>query len=290
MLPTLLERRLHESDDHILFNVAAKPPESRTDHARKTSTNSTSAKAATSLPSSPRSAKPPTSPTPPSSSMSATSSSPPPSADEVRQAVPHPNAYYCPKHNGWVLLIWKSSSVLPPLADKFDERTLPDRIRRKKTNSCVGDGEQPFGQANKTHHFHHYSKAVDARKMEPHFHRQAWEKEEVAKRNRRKVTTESLHVDLPDGLDPTKILDVPMMMQDEPEQMEEDQEEELLDLYICCQCSFYCVVSDVIPGVIPLRALDALVQDKTQNPAPGMAPEVSVFTAWDTIMGFASSI
>ncbi|EIN14231.1 cysteine proteinase [Punctularia strigosozonata HHB-11173 SS5] len=286
ILATLLERKLHEGGDHTLFSVLAKSPspEARAEHARSGSGNSMSF--STSVPSAtPSSATTqPTSPT--SLHTSAPSSSQvfiPPPADEVRTAVPHPNAYYCRKHNGWLLVLWKSSSVLPPLASSFDERKLPDQMRRKQTNSCVGEGEQPFGQANKTHHFHHYSKAVDARKLDPPLIRQSWEKEELIKKNRRKVTRESLSLDLSDGIDPESMTSTSQMIQDEPEQMDEEPEEELLDLYVCCQCSFYCVVSDIIPGVIPVRAIEAFVQEKTQNPSPGVTAEMSVFYAWETI-------
>ncbi|KAH9914723.1 hypothetical protein B0H21DRAFT_816617 [Amylocystis lapponica] len=89
-----------------------------------------------------------------------------PSADEVRTAIPDANAYYCREHNGWVLLTWRSSSVIPPLVRALDA-SLPDMYRRKLTNSCVGDGEQPFGQANATHHWHRYERAVDASKTNP---------------------------------------------------------------------------------------------------------------------------
>jgi ubiquitin carboxyl-terminal hydrolase 25/28 len=61
-------------------------------------------------------------------------------------------------------------------------------------------------------------------------------------------------------------------------------EGELLDLYVCCQCSLYCVVSDVIPGVIPLRTFEAFMQEKEENPHVGKTPVVSLATALDTIL------
>ncbi|TFK84094.1 cysteine proteinase [Polyporus arcularius HHB13444] len=154
-----------------------------------------------------------------------------PTADEVRTAIPHPNAYYCREHNGWVLLLWRTSSVLPPLV-KNPEHPLPDQARRKATNSCVGDGEQPFGQANVTHHWHRYEKAVDATKLNPPY----------------------THGDL------------------------------LLDLYLCCQCSMYCLVSDVIPGVIPLSLMDEFTREKMANPAPDKSPRATAVAAWETVL------
>ena len=154
-----------------------------------------------------------------------------PTADEVRTAIPHPNAYYCREHNGWVLLLWRSSTVLPPLV-KDPEIPLPDQARRKTTTSCVGDGEQPFGQVNVTHHWHRYEKAVDATKLNPPYS----------------------HGDL------------------------------LLDLYLCCQCSTYCLVSDIIPGVIPLPLMDEFTREKLANPAPDKSPRATAVAAWETVL------
>ena len=145
-------------------------------------------------------------------------------------AVPHPNAYFCREHNGWVLLLWRSSSVLPPLV-KQPERPLPDQNRRKMTTSCVGDGQQPFGQSNVTHHWHQYEKAVDATKLNPPY----------------------AHGEL------------------------------LLDLYLCCQCSMYCLVSDVIPGVFPQTLVDEFVREKLSHPAIDKTPRATVIAAWETV-------
>ncbi|KAH9884671.1 cysteine proteinase [Cubamyces lactineus] len=154
-----------------------------------------------------------------------------PSADELRAAIPHPNAYYCKDHNGWVFLQWKSSTVLPLLVKEFST-PLPDQARRKRTVSCVGDGEQPFGPANLTHHWHRYEKAVDATKLNPPYTRG----------------------------------------------------ELLLDLYLCCQCSLYCLVSDVIPGVIPTKLVDEFTRDKLSHPAIDKTPRATVVAGWETIL------
>ncbi len=154
-----------------------------------------------------------------------------PTADEVRTAIPHPNAYFCREHNGWVLLLWKASTVLPPLV-KDPEPPMPDQGRRKCTNSCVGDGEQPFGQANLTHHWHRYEKAVDATKLNPPY----------------------AHGEL------------------------------LLDLYLCCQCSMYCLVSDVIPGVVPLSLVMDFTLDKIGHPAIDKTPKATAVAGWETVL------
>jgi ubiquitin carboxyl-terminal hydrolase 25 len=67
---------------------------------------------------------------------------------------------------------------------------------------------------------------------------------------------------------------------------EEVPEPDLLDLYLCCQCSVYCLVSQVIPGVVPIRVLDDFVKDKLDHPQPGRTPEVAVVTGLETIITY----
>ena len=154
-----------------------------------------------------------------------------PHVDEVRTAIPHPNAYFCREHNGWVLMLWGASTLLPPLV-KDPETPLPDQDRRMRTISCYGDGKQPFRQANLTHHWHRYEKAVDATKLNPPY----------------------LHGEL------------------------------LLDLYLCCQCSMYCVISDVIPGVIPLSLVNDFTLDKIGHPAIDKTPKATAVAGWETVL------
>ena len=153
-----------------------------------------------------------------------------PSLDETRTAIPHAQSYYCPGHNGWVLLLWGNATTLPPLVRQIDN--LPDAARRKQTSSCVGDVE-PFGKMNATHHWHHYPKAVDSRKLTTPYER---------------------------------------------------DEDTLLDLYLCCQCSTYCMVSDVLPGVIPENLHRAFTRDKFTNPPVDRTPKASVLAGWETIL------
>ena len=96
----------------------------------------------------------------PSDSLSA------PSGDEIRRSIPHPNANFCPKDNGWVILYWKSSSVAPPpLARSYPETTLLaewQSCRRQTVVSCIEDTGMPppSRKFNWTHHFHKYERAV----------------------------------------------------------------------------------------------------------------------------------
>jgi ubiquitin carboxyl-terminal hydrolase 25/28 len=266
MLPPLMAEMLHNSE-HTLYSVSAtqpdiKPPSLSVDagHSRESSATS-----------------PISSPTSSSGHHRHSSASfTPPTPDNVRTAIPHPNAYFCPKENGWVLLIWKSSSVLPPLAKSFQDYSLhypfPDQTRRRRTGSCIGEGEQPFGQVNKTHHFHKYEGAVDAKKLNPPFNRGPWERDEAVKQQRRGVSINM------DDLDLGKMKAFENLVQDSP-----DEEGDLLDLYVCCQCSFYCVASRVIPGVIPRKFFEAFVKEKRDHPRPGKTGEAAVMKALELL-------
>ncbi|KAF9446131.1 cysteine proteinase [Macrolepiota fuliginosa MF-IS2] len=246
MLPPVLLEELHDPD-HALFSVSVTNPNI------------------------PPPRLPPENSGTPSPTPSATSSSaiyPTPTEDEVRTSVPHPNAYYCPRDNGWVILSWKSSSITPPFAESFentDHPPLPNQSWRKQTNSCTGD---EGGQLNKTHHFHKYPQAVDALKLTPPLKADDWDTETMKAKRRLGTSDNSKKDGLPDR-------------EDTPSKPEEGR---LLDLYICCQCSFYCVASDLISGVIPRKYLDAFVKDKRSNPLPGKTGEQAVVIALETIM------
>lgn len=153
---------------------------------------------------------------------------------------------------------------------------FPDQSRRKRTGSCIGEDEQPFGQVNKTHHFHMYKKAVNAHNLTPPFCRSDWEKIAKVKQLRR---TKTIHMD---DFDAQKLqtLANDRMEEDQPEEEEGD----LLDLYVCCQCSFYCVASAIIPGVISRRTLDEFIKDKRDHPPVGKTREVAVYSGLETVL------
>ncbi|KAF8257553.1 hypothetical protein EI94DRAFT_1774415 [Lactarius quietus] len=197
ILPPVLADQLHNSE-HTLFSVTVTPPD----------------------------LKPPL---PPSSATWL------PTAEDVHTAVPHPNAYYCRKHNGWVLLIWKS------------------------------DGEQALGPANR---------AVDARRLTHPFNASEWEHEERSKLRHRRMTLR--------GDDPTTA--TAELVQAVAEVESEDDEGDLLDLYVCCQCSFYVIASHVIPGVISVKLLEDLVKNKVENPPLDKSGELAALIALEMIL------
>ncbi|KAF8628269.1 hypothetical protein AX15_004037 [Amanita polypyramis BW_CC] len=264
MLPPVLAHELHDPD-HSIFSVTVTSPSiPLPTPGGLTPSNASETKLSMSASLSSR------------SDISAHSSipqPPQPSEEDVHTAVPHPNAYYCPKENGWVILSWKSSSVPPPLAQSFTDSahpSLPDQNRRKRTSSCMGETEQPFGQLNKTHHFHKYEKAIDAHKLTPPYRRDEWDMESVKMRRR---VQRVIDLDMED-----------LKNLENAEGAEEPEEGKLLDLYVCCQCSFYCVASGIIPGVIPRKHYDEFVRDKRENPPPGKTGEQAVVQAFETIL------
>jgi ubiquitin carboxyl-terminal hydrolase 25/28 len=217
-------------------------------------------------------------------SSSLSSDSPLPSESEARMAIPHPNAYYCPKDNGWVILSWKSSSVSPPLARSYihaSNPSLPDQSRRRRTSSCLEDSGQPFGKANRTHHFHKYERAIDSHKLTPPFRRDEWEN---LRQKRRTGTLLSKDLDI-SSINPNNIESIDEIS----ETTTEEEEGKLLDLYVCCQCSFYCVASGVIPGVISKKCMDELQRDKQNHPIVGRTREQTVVQTIETILTWVSS-
>jgi ubiquitin carboxyl-terminal hydrolase 25/28 len=71
---------------------------------------------------------------------------------------------------------------------------------------------------------------------------------------------------------------------DKMDEEEEEEEGDLLDLYLCCQCSFYCVASSLIPGVISRRLLDELIRDKREHPAVGKTKDMTLYYAVETLL------
>lgn len=90
-----------------------------------------------------------------------------PAPEDVRTAVPHPNAYYCRAENGWVLLETKRSTVMPALRHLPKDARLPDNDRRTKAASPCS-GPEP-------HHFHRYTDAGDGEALTTPYAQREWE-------------------------------------------------------------------------------------------------------------------
>ncbi|KAJ3558153.1 hypothetical protein NM688_g1094 [Phlebia brevispora] len=129
-------------------------------------------------------------------------------------------------------------------------------------------------------HANVYERAVDARTLMTPYKRSDWEQDVRQKQRRRKMT---IHMD-----DEGREIPPPSMASAETEQRAEE-EADMLDLYLCCQCSTYCLVSDVIPGVIPVRYLEEFNKDKLENPPPGKTGDLSLITGWETVITILSN-
>ncbi|PCH34482.1 hypothetical protein WOLCODRAFT_148527 [Wolfiporia cocos MD-104 SS10] len=152
-----------------------------------------------------------------------------PTLAEARTSIPHPHAFYCDDLNCWVILDWRSSSVLPPLARPLST-PLPDHTRRMQIKSCI-EGEGPSSRPTYvSHHWHRYKRAVHATQLDP-----------LLIRN-----------------------------------------DTALDLYVCCQCSTYCLVSEVIPGVISTDLLSEFFDERWRSSASEKLKPVLL--AWDFIL------
>lgn len=294
ILPPLMVECLHDAE-HTLFSVGVTPPDiaklpqpSSPAHARAGSVASNASAGASSL----------SLGTPKPIPVTSGPPVPPPSAEEVRTAIPHPNAYYCRKHNSWVLLIWKSSSQLPPLAKSFlaahpDGVTLPDQTRRRRIGNCLQAEGLGGKKANRTHHFHVYEKAVEGKNLTPPFRRGDWERkvkpgeedeEAGAEGDQAEVKKEKSESDM----DVVQSQDDAVPMEGVmAEEEEEDEETDLLDLYVCCQCSLYCVASsEVLPGVVEAKHIDQLVKTKTENPIVGKNGPTTALIALELILKY----
>ena len=249
ILPTLLADKFHDSD-HSLFSVTVNPPNV----------------------SSPQSASPSATSTPPQPPFHI------PTIEEVHEAVPHPNAMYCRKENGWILFVRRSTSELPPLATSFQMAhpgvLFPHPYRRKVTNSCVDEtGENPSSRANLTHHFHCYPGAVSSHSLNPPFDNPPWESLAHVTHLPSHLQSVQEEEDKMEGIEPATSNGV-------------DTEGVLLDLYVCCQCSVYVVCSHLIPGIVPARYFEELVQERADNPMPGQSKHDAPIIALDTTMKY----
>ncbi|TDL19407.1 cysteine proteinase [Rickenella mellea] len=233
ILPPLLAERLH-NPEHTLFMVSVTPPDIN-----------------------------------PADSVQPSASSPQPTTQDVLEAVPHPHAYYCRRHNAWALLAWRQSSVFPELALSWEfahpGARMPSQARRRKTPSC------PAG--NKTHHFHFYERSVEASSLNPGFNWHAWEqakdRQERGKGAHRRMTLTGDEYGMKLPLD------------------DNDEKPYLLDLYVCCQCSVYVVASpptSLIPGVLDSKYVEEFTKSKMENPTVGKSPQESVAGAWETVL------
>lgn len=274
MLPPMVTDILH-NPEHSLVSVMVKPPDITPDVKGSSSSGSISASTSAQQQQSPSKGGG-------HSRTPSTVDFLPPTPEEIREAVPHPNAYYCRRHNGWVILAWRTSSNLPPVIEQNLRLPLPPS-REWSAHNC--SAEIQFAPQNKTHHFHRYQRVVDASTMTPSYAPREWERPESSKKSRRRITFGSNELDS-DMVSRAVAGDVDSQLQTQKltEAKEGEEARTLLDLYKCCQCHVHALVSDVIPGVIPVKVVESFTAERRSNPPPGKTDVQSLHTAWETIL------
>lgn len=258
-LPSMVEAQLHDAD-HTLFSVIAQQPKVPTSAPAPSSTPQPSTAAST--PAAASSSSPP-------SSQEAHSGPPhvPPSDEEIRKAVPHPHVYYCPKDNNWTLIQWLSSAVLPRLTAAAEKKyRLPTQHYRARLD-CLTTGKD-----NKTHHFHKYTQAVDSARLQPPY-RDIHEAAAVREKHRRTAI-----IDADINVDKMQIEEVNNAL---------EETGFLLDLYVCCTCARYCIVSPPIDGIVKGSVWASFIADRRENPQVGRSKEDSVCKSVTALAGLA---
>lgn len=179
----------------------------------------------------------------------------PPTLDDLREAIPHQNAYYCKRCNGWVL-IQKTKGKLVPM----DSRRIPIRLstphRSNVTASrdCARQEKSVWHTAppDETHHFHWYPSLVWADRISPPFQRPDWDEEGPPCPDQ---------IDMPDDQKALAWADENFHTRPQMIQMDAD----LLDIYMCCQCSVNILATKTpIAGVIPTTIINDLARERNQ--------------------------
>jgi ubiquitin carboxyl-terminal hydrolase 25/28 len=112
---------------------------------------------------------------------------------------------------------------------------------------CVGLAGH--GQTNLSHHLHTYINAVNVKFFEPH------------------LTNWVAGLSTDSSMENASV-----------------EDDETLDLLVCCQCSFYCIASKPLPGVVSGEHLAKLVKDKLENPILGMSGPFSAASALEVLL------
>jgi hypothetical protein len=189
----------------------------------------------------------------------------PPTLDEVREAVPHPNAYYCSKCNGWII-VSKSRTTNPPVyphyKDDCPDLNFPEHRNLQKEFQCNSD--RPLSSYNpspdKTHHYHLYEDAIPSVSLQTPFIRGEFEPSPSPPR---KVCRHVIEPSLEFWKQPTFVL---MDIDTEMPHPELIQGVDYLDLYACCQCmTNICVTKRPIPGVVSARLLADLQRERSSG-------------------------
>lgn len=185
-----------------------------------------------------------------------------PHSSDVYSAVPHPNAFYCAKCNGWIIIQGAQTMEMPiysTYTDACPEINFPTPPRSdKKCNASFHYGTSD-GEPNplEAHHYHLYEEAIPSTRINPPFERHEWEQ-----RPQLPKKACSQHENATDNF---WRLPTYLMLEVEPDAVHPglDTKADYLDLYSCCVCTQNVYVSrNVIPGVVSRRLMADLARER----------------------------
>ena len=196
----------------------------------------------------------------------------PPTADEVRGAIPHQNAYFCRQCSGW-MIIQRSKLSQPPVElsrgglDALLGRPPAHSVRLLRRRELVGGipecskrvDETWNHRPKQTHHFHRYHGVVSAAKLNPPFLRPLWEYKAAPM----PPLVQNLDAQsLPEQCVTFLAWKYPSIKVTPPP-TDHGCDVDWLDIYMCCECSVNIMATrSPIPGVVPRRLLDDLIRER----------------------------
>lgn len=196
----------------------------------------------------------------------------PPTAEEVRAAIPHQNAYFCRQCNGW-MIIQRSKLLHPPAEldhgglDALLGRAPVYSVRLPQRKELVGGipecskrvDETWNHRPKQTHHFHRYHGAVSAAKLNPPFLRPPWEYKAAPMPP---LVQELDARSLPEPRVSFLAWKYPSIKVTSPP-TDHGCDVDWLDIYMCCECSVNIIATrSPIPAVVPRRLLDDLIRER----------------------------
>ena len=216
----------------------------------------------------------------------------PPTADEVRAAIPHQNAYFCRQCNGWMIIQRSKLSQPPVELDRGGLDTLLGRVpalavrlpRRKELVGGIPECSKRVDETwnhrpKQTHHFHRYHGVVSAARLNPPFLRPSWEYKAAPMPP---LVQELDAQSLPEPRVTFLAWKYPSIKVTPPP-TDHGCDVDWLDIYMCCECPVNIMATrSPIPGVVPRRLLDDLIRERMSVGA-GKQP-LYVVLALETIL------
>jgi ubiquitin carboxyl-terminal hydrolase 25/28 len=198
----------------------------------------------------------------------------PPTADEVREAIPHPNAYYCAKCNGWVI-VQKTRTTNPPIYATYKndcpDLHFPTTRSLQRDVDCNSQSTTPFNlRPDSAHHYHLYQDAIPSTAINPPFRRGSWESPASLPQ---KVVSFHLPPKEYFWRHPTSVM---LNLDPQAEHAGIEVGVDYLDLYACCQCMTNIYVTrQTIPGVVSPRLLADLQRERSINDKSGVRASIA---------------